>query len=32
MPKLAAPKIGGPVRPNTWNMPNAGPVDLHRKF
>jgi len=25
MPKLAAPKIGGPVRPNTSNMPNVGP-------
>ena len=24
--KLAAPKIGDPVRPNTSNMPNTGPV------
>ena len=23
---MAAPKVGGPVRPNTSNMPKAGPV------
>ena len=23
---MAAPKIGGPVRPNTSNMPNTGPA------
>jgi len=25
---MEAPKIGGPVRPNTSNMPKAGP-DIH---
>jgi len=24
--KMAAPKVGGPVRPNTSNMPKAGPA------
>jgi len=29
--KMAAPKIGGPVWPNTLNMPNAGADRLTQK-